>query len=240
MSEFYEFVSEAKLSLDKNKVKELLKFIDKKFDSGFSNEVQIKSAEATSTYKSWDMNFDDEIQKFIDRECEEKFPELTFYAWGKKVPEGLRREKMQVYIEIKPNAEKPKEKQMDDSVVKSIFKDLDNKFDIEFSEDLIIKKDSAHSTIKSWTMDLDSKIEDYLDDLRKEYPIYNIEVYGNNAKEGLNRWKRAVQVEITPKPIKSTEEPKELTQRQKDEIERKQKEWENHNDNVRKRNKGEF
>ena len=168
MSQFYKFINENKTSLDKTKVKELLKFIDHKFDSEFSEELDLKSSEATAVYKSWDMNFDDEVQKFIDKECEEKFPMLKFYSWGRKVPEGLRREKMQVYIEIKPNNDKPKEKKLDDSKIKSIFADLDNKFDIEFSEDVIIKADFAHSTIKTWTMKLDSDIENYLEELNKE------------------------------------------------------------------------
>lgn len=239
MSEFYKFVSLTE-AIDKSAVKELLKFIDNKLDSNFSDDVSFKSDEATSIYKSWDMHLDDEVQKLIDKECEDKFPMLTIYSWGRKVPEGLRREKMQVCIEIKTNKSKPKEKKLDNSIIEDIFKEIDNKFDMGFANDIIIKSDYAYSTIKSWTMDLDSDIENFVETLQDKYSNYEINVYGKTVPEGLSRHKREVNIEITLKPEKSNEKPKELTQKEKDEIERKQKEWENHNDNVRKRNKGEY
>lgn len=46
-----------------------------------------------------------------------------------------------------------------------------------------------------------------------------------------------VELKTPPKPVKK---PKKLSQKEQDEIERKQKEWENHNDRVRKFNKGEY
>lgn len=45
-----------------------------------------------------------------------------------------------------------------------------------------------------------------------------------------------VELKAPSKPVKK---PKKLSQKEQDEIERKQKEWENHNDRVRKSNKGE-
>lgn len=61
-------------------------------------------------------------------------------------------------------------------------------------------------------------------------------MYHENGREKAMIASIYVELQTPPKPVKKE---KPLTQKQKDEIERKQKEWENHNDRVRKSNKGE-
>ena len=86
-----------------------------------------------------------------------------------------------------------------------------------------------------------NQIEDFSEKMNKKYKDEGVEfspskMYYENGREKSMISAIYVELKTPPKPVKKE---KPLTQKQKDEIQRKQKEWENHNDRVRKSNKGE-
>lgn len=86
-----------------------------------------------------------------------------------------------------------------------------------------------------------NQIEDFSEKMNKKYKDECVEfspskMYYENGREKSMISAIYVELKTPPKPVKKE---KPLTQKQKDESQRKQKEWENHNDRVRKSNKGE-
>lgn len=124
-------------------------------------------------------------------------------------------------------------------LLKKIKEDIEEEFTI-YEEDI---GDEYAQFLPSTTM-LPNKwnqIEDFSEKMNKKYKDEGVEFSPSKMYYEKGREKSmisAIYVELTtpPKPVKKE---KPLTQKQKDEIERKQKEWENHNDRVRKSNKGE-
>lgn len=89
------------------------------------------------------------------------------------------------------------------------------------------------------------QIERFSEKMNKKFEDEGVEfspskMYYENGREKAMISAIYVELKTPPKPVKLAKKEKPLTQKQKDEIERKQKEWENHNDRVRKFNKGEY
>ena len=86
-----------------------------------------------------------------------------------------------------------------------------------------------------------NQIDKFSEEMNKKFKDDGVtfspnKMYHENGREKAMISSIYVELQTPPKPVKKE---KPLTQKQKDEIERKQKEWENHNDRVRKSNKGE-
>lgn len=86
-----------------------------------------------------------------------------------------------------------------------------------------------------------NQIENFSEEMNKKFEEDGVifspsKMYYENGRTKAMISSIYVELKQQPKPVKKE---KPLTQKQKDEIERKQKEWENHNDRVRKSNKGE-
>ena len=124
-------------------------------------------------------------------------------------------------------------------LLKKIKDDIEEEFTI-YEEDI---GDEYAQFLPSTTM-LPNKwnqIEDFSEKMNKKYKDEGVEfspskMYYENGREKSMISAIYVELKTPPKPVKKE---KPLTQKQKDEIQRKQKEWENHNDRVRKSNKGE-
>ena len=89
------------------------------------------------------------------------------------------------------------------------------------------------------------QIERFSEKMNKKFEDEGVEfspskMYYENGREKAMISAIYVELKTPPKPVKPAKKEKPLTQKQKVEIVRKQKEWENHNDRVRKFNKGEY
>ena len=130
-------------------------------------------------------------------------------------------------------------KKFPSDLLKKIKEDIEEEFTI-YKEDI---GDDCAEFLPSTSM-LPNKwnqIEDFSEKMNKKYKDEGVEfspskMYYENGREKSMISAIYVELKTPPKPVKKE---KPLTQKQKDEIQRKQKEWENHNDRVRKSNKGE-
>ena len=134
-------------------------------------------------------------------------------------------------------------KKFPSDLLKKIRKEIEEEFTIykeDIGEDYAEFLPSTTLLPNKW-----NQIESFSEKMNKKFKDEGIEfspskMYYENSREKAMISAIYVELKNPPKPVKPAKKEKPLTQKQKDEIERKQKEWENHNDDVRKRNKGEF
>lgn len=130
-------------------------------------------------------------------------------------------------------------KKFPSDLLKKIKEDIEEEFTIykeDIGDDYAEFLPSTSMLPNKW-----NQIEDFSEKMNKKYKDEGVEfspskMYYENGREKSMISAIYVELKTPPKPVKKE---KPLTQKQKDEIQRKQKEWENHNDSVRKSNKGE-
>lgn len=130
-------------------------------------------------------------------------------------------------------------KKFPSDLLKKIKEDIEEEFTIykeDIGDDYAEFLPSTSMLPNKW-----NQIEDFSEKMNKKYKDEGVEfspskMYYENGREKSMISAIYVELKTPPKPVKKE---KPLTQKQKDEIQRKQKEWENHNDRVRKSNKGE-
>ena len=131
-------------------------------------------------------------------------------------------------------------KKFPSDLLKKIKEDIEEEFTIykeDIGDDYAEFLPSTSMLPNKW-----NQIEDFSEKMNKKYKDEGVEfspskMYYENGREKSMISAIYVELKTPPKPVKKE---KPLTQKQKDEIQRKQKEWENHNDRVRKSNKGEY
>lgn len=130
-------------------------------------------------------------------------------------------------------------KKFPSDLLKKIKEDIEEEFTIykeDIGDDYAEFLPSTSMLPNKW-----NQIEDFSEKMNKKYKDECVEfspskMYYENGREKSMISAIYVELKTPPKPVKKE---KPLTQKQKDESQRKQKEWENHNDRVRKSNKGE-